>query len=103
MSAHDQFGIEPQDLRRHATSVSGLADGLSSAAGSLPGDLGGGALGSFCEFLASGLQSGMGGVAQATTSASASVEEISTGLRQTADAYQRIDDDSSAAFEQEYA
>ncbi|TDP95009.1 type VII secretion target [Labedaea rhizosphaerae] len=103
MTAYDQFGIDPDDLRRHATTVSGLADQLATAAGSLPGDLGGGALGSFCEFLAGGLQAGMGGVAEATTSASASVDQISTGLRQTAEAYQRIDDASSTSLEQEYA
>ena len=103
MSSYDQFGIEPDDLRRHATTVSGLADQLSGAAGSLPGALGGGALGTFCEFLAGGLQDGMAGVAAATTSASASVDQVSTGLRQTAEAYQRIDDDRSTSLEQEYA
>jgi len=103
MSAHDQFGIDPDDLRRHATTVSGLADQLSTAAGSLPGDLGGGALGTFCDFLSTGLQGGMGEVAAATTSASTSVEEISTGLRRTAEDYQRVDDATGTNLEREYA
>jgi hypothetical protein len=99
----NQFGIDPDDLRRHATTVSGLADQLSAAAGSLPGDLGGGALGTFCEFLASGLQGGMGEVSGATTSASVSVDQISMGLRQTAENYQRVDDGNSTDLDREYA
>ena len=99
----EQFGIDPEDLRRHATTVSGLADQLSAAAGGLPGVLGGGALGTFCEFLAGGLQDGMAGVAAATTSASASVDQVSTGLRQTAENYQRVDDANNTSLEQEYA
>lgn len=99
---NDQFGIDPDALRKHAGTVSGVADQLSTAAGGLPSDLGG-ALGTFCQFLAGGLQDAMGGVAEATTSASTSIDKVGTGLRRTADDYQRVDDTNGTDLEREYA
>lgn len=99
----DQFGIDPEELRRHAASVAGVADQLSGAAGALPSDLSGNPLGVFCEFLSSGLQGAMGEVTGATNDASASIDQISAGLRSAADDYQRTDDGNSTDLEREYA
>jgi uncharacterized protein YukE len=103
MTAQDRFQVEPDQIRGHATTVGSLSDQLSAIAASLPGGLAEQALGTFTQFLASGLQGAMGHTADAIAHASSSVDEMSTGLRRTADDYQRADDQSATRLSKEYA
>ncbi|WP_158844086.1 type VII secretion target [Saccharothrix deserti] len=98
----NRFAVEPDQIDTHAGSLAGVSDQLSTLASVLPDSLGDQALGAFAQFLTAGLQGAMGQTAAAVAHASSSVDEVSTGLRRTAEHYRRIDDDNSATFTREY-
>lgn len=54
------FTVDHEQLRRHAATLTGCADQLSVAGGRLPDQLGQESLGSFAQFLTSGLSGSMG-------------------------------------------
>ena len=102
MNPSDHFAVDPEQLRGHARTVGGVADQLSAIGGRLPSGLADGALGTFAQFLASGLQGAMTQVADTITDASSSVAELSTGLSRTAAGYQIVDDDNATHLNREY-
>lgn len=99
----NQFELDPDQIRGHAGSVGGVADQLSSIGAGLPGGLGAEALGTFVSFLANGLTGAMGQVGDAITHASSAVDELSTGLTQTAETYRRADDTNATNLTREYS
>lgn len=97
MTEANQFQVDHDQIRAHAATVGDLAGQLSSVAGGLSGGgLSGNALGTFVQFLAAGLQGAMDQTTQSITHASAAVDDVSAGLRQTADGYQHTDELNAA-------
>lgn len=90
--------MDPEQLRRHAATVAGVADRLAGASGRAPDGVPEGALGSFTRFLAAGLSDAVGRSGAAIGSASASVDAIGVAVRRSAEDYQRADDDSADQF-----
>ncbi|WP_414675350.1 hypothetical protein [Lentzea sp.] len=85
-------------MRAHAATLAGYADRLSAAGGRLPDRVGQEALGSFARFLAAGLSGAMGETRQAFTEIASTMDKVGAGMRQTADTYQRTDDESVATI-----
>lgn len=87
--------VDPAQIRAHANTVGGLADGLSGAAGAVPEGPAENSLGSFLGFLTAGLGSAMAQTGQAIAQASSAVEAVSSALARTAEDYERTDDDNA--------
>ncbi|KAA2265222.1 ESX-1 secretion-associated protein [Solihabitans fulvus] len=98
MTEPNAFELDPAQLHEHANTVGKVADQLSSVAGGAPSGLADNALGEFVQFLAAGLQGAMSATTDVVTGAATSVEEMSTGLKQTANDYQQTDDGHAAAL-----
>jgi phage-related protein len=90
-----RFQVDGDQLHAHAAAVGGLADQLSSVVGGQPRGLSANALGSFVQFLTSGLQDAMNATTQAIGGAASGVDNVSRRLTQTAHGYQ--DTDTSGA------
>jgi uncharacterized protein YukE len=88
------FTVDHEQLRGHAATLAGCADRLSATGTRLPGQLGQDSLGSFAQFLSSGLSEAMGETLAAFAHVASTMDKMSAGLRQTADTYQRTDDDN---------
>jgi uncharacterized protein YukE len=99
----NEFQLDPDQIRGHATTLGEVADQLSGIGAGLPGGLGADALGTFVSFLATGLTGAMSGIGDAITHASSSVDEMRTGLTQTADDYRRADDANATNLTREYS
>jgi uncharacterized protein YukE len=102
MTTSDQFTVDSEQLRGHASSVGEVADQLSAIGGQLPSGLADLALGLFAGFLATGLQGAMTGVANTITDASSSVAEMSTGIARTAAGYRSTDETNATNLTREY-
>ncbi|HUQ58279.1 WXG100 family type VII secretion target [Lentzea sp.] len=89
------FTVDHEQLRAHAATLAGCADQLSATGARMP-DRVGQELGSFAQFLAAGLSGAMGETRQAFGAVASTMDNVGTGMRQTADTYQRTDDDSVA-------
>jgi uncharacterized protein YukE len=89
------FDVDPGQLRSHAGVLDGYAGRLSVLGSGLPGSLAEQSLGSFAQFLTTGLGSAMTETLNAFSHASSTVDMVAGGVRQTADAYQRTDDDTA--------
>ncbi|GGU24391.1 type VII secretion target [Lentzea flava] len=90
------FTVDHEQLRKHAATLAGYADQLSATGTQLPGGLGQESLGSFAGFLTSGLGSAMGETLNAFAHIASTMDKVGEGMRQTADLYQRTDDDNAA-------
>ncbi|SDF79599.1 Excreted virulence factor EspC, type VII ESX diderm [Lentzea fradiae] len=97
MSTPDNFTVDHEQLRGHAATLAGYADQLSATAARMPDRLGQ-ELGSFAQFLAAGLGGAMGRTRTAFGDVASTLDKVSIGVRQTADAYQRTDDGNAASF-----
>jgi hypothetical protein len=86
------FDVDPDQLRAHATTLAGYADRLSAIGSGLPGSLAEQSLGSFAQFLTTGLGGAMTETLNAFGHASSTVDMVAGGVRQGADAYQRTDE-----------
>jgi hypothetical protein len=86
-----KFEVDSDQLHTHAAAVGDLAGQLSSVAGGQPGGLSDNALGSFVQFLTSGLQDAMNSTTQAISGAASGVDNVSLRLSQTAHSYQNTD------------
>ena len=86
------FTADHEQLRGHAATLAGCADRLSATGGRLPGQLGQESLGSFAQFLTSGLSGSMGETAGAFAHVASTMDKVGTGMRKTAETYQRTDD-----------
>lgn len=91
------FNVDHEQLRRHAATLAGYADQLSATGTRLPDQIGQDSLGSFAQFLTAGLGGAMGETLNAFTHIASTMDKVGEGMRQTADLYQRTDDDSAAA------
>lgn len=99
---HAHFDVDTEQLRGHAGSVGDVADELSAIGGQLPSGLADLALGTFAQFLTSGLQVAMTQVANTITEASSSVAEMSEGITRTAVGYQYTDENNATMLNREY-
>ncbi|MEV1118378.1 type VII secretion target [Actinosynnema sp. NPDC049800] len=92
------FTVDPEQLRGHAGRLAGYADRLAASGTRLPDALGEQSLGSFAGFLTAGLGGAMATTLDAFGHVASAVDQVSGGLRQVAEGYQRTDDDSSAVL-----
>lgn len=90
------FAVDHEQLRGHAATLAGYADQLSATGTALPDQIGQETLGSFAQFLTAGLSGAMGETLAAFAHVASTMDKVSEGMRQTADTYQRTDDDSAA-------
>lgn len=90
------YHVDPEQLRAHAGTLTGYADRLSALGNGLPGSLAEQSLGSFAQFLTTGLGTAMSESLNAFGHASSTVDMVATGLRQSADGYQTTDDTNAA-------
>ncbi len=86
------FTVDHEQLRGHAATLAGYADQLSATGGRLPDQLGQESLGSFAQFMTTGLSGAMGETMGALAHVASTMDKVGTGMRQTADTYQRTDD-----------
>ncbi|MGI8305647.1 type VII secretion target [Saccharopolyspora hattusasensis] len=96
MSAPNNFQVDPAQIREHANTVSGIASGLSSAGGGLPGEPAENALGTFVQFLTAGLGTAMTQATDAIALAASAMDDVSAALVRTAEDYQRSDEHNAA-------
>ncbi len=92
------FTVDHEQLRRHAATLAGCADQLARTGTALPGGLGQESLGSFAQFLTSGLGNAMTETLGAFAHVASTMDKVSEGMRQTADLYQRADDDNAVSL-----
>jgi hypothetical protein len=88
------FTVDHEQMRGHAATLAGYADQLSSTGTALPDQLGQSSLGSFAQFLTTGLSGAMGETLGAFAHVASTMDKVSEGMRQTADTYQRTDDEN---------
>jgi uncharacterized protein YukE len=98
MTTPSSFTTDPEQLRGHASELAGYADQLAAIGTRLPDSLGEQSLGSFAQFLTAGLGGAMTATLDAFAHAASTVDQVSAGVRQTADQYQRNDDDSASGL-----
>ena len=91
------FTVDHEQLRGHAATLTRYADQLAATGSGLPAGPGQEALGSFAQFLTAGLGSAMQDTLDAFTHVASTMDKVGEGLRQTAEEYQRTDDDNAAA------
>ncbi|MGW6442912.1 type VII secretion target [Lentzea sp. NPDC055074] len=91
------FTADHEQLRRHARTLTGYADRLSDTGTRLPGQLGEESLGSFAQFLSSGLSGPMGETTGAFAQIASTMDKVGEGMRQTAENYQRTDERNAEA------
>ncbi|PSL48672.1 excreted virulence factor EspC (type VII ESX diderm) [Saccharothrix carnea] len=96
------FDVDAEQLRRHATTVAGIADQLSGVSDRAPDRMADGALGTFTRFLTAELSVALGQANAAISDVSAAVDAVSVALRRSADGYQRTDEHSADHLVQEY-
>ncbi|MET9231639.1 type VII secretion target [Lentzea sp. NPDC003310] len=90
------FTADHEQLRRHAKTLTGYADQLSETGTRLPSGPGQGSLGSFAQFLSSGLSGPMGETTGAFAQIASTMDKVGEGMRQTAETYQRTDERNAA-------
>ena len=86
------FTVDHEQLRGHAATLAGYTDRLSATGGRLPDQLGQDSLGSFAQFLTTGLSGSMGETMGAFAHVASTMDKVSEGMRQTAETYQRTDE-----------
>jgi hypothetical protein len=91
---HGHLAIDPDQLRAHAGTLAGYADRLSAIGTGLPDSLADQSLGSFAQFLTTGLGGAMTETLNAFGHAGSTVDMMAGGVRAAADSYQRTDDDN---------
>lgn len=92
------FGLDPDQLRAHAGSLAGYADRLSTIGTGLPDSLAEQSLGSFAQFLTTGLGGAMTETLNAFGHAASTVDMVHTGMRQVADTYQGTDNEGAGGL-----
>jgi len=98
MTSSESLTTSPDQLRGHASSLAGYADQLATLGARLPDTLENQSLGSFAQFLTAGLGGAMAATMDGFAHVASTVDMVSGGLRQTAEAYQRTDEDSAAGL-----
>lgn len=92
------FTVDHEQLRKHAGTLANYSDQLAQTR--LPEQLAQNTLGEFAQFLAAGLGAAMGETQRAFTDVATAMDKVSTGMRRTADQYQRTDDNNATGLGQ---
>src|SRR5262245_50631985 len=92
------YDVDPEQLRSHAGVLDGYADRLATIGNGLPDSVAEQSLGSFAQFLATGLGGAMTETLNAFGHASSVVDKVASGVLGTANSYQRTDGDNSTAL-----
>jgi len=92
------FTADHEQLRRHATTLTGYADRLSETGTRLPDQLGQESLGSFAQFLTTGLSGPMGETMGAFAHVASTMDKVGEGMRRTAENYQRTDESNAESI-----
>lgn len=96
------FDVDTEQLRWHANTIASIADQLSGVSDRAPDRVADGALGTFTQFLTTGLSDAVGQSNAAIGDVSAAVDTMSVAIRRSAEAYQRTDEHSASHLVQEY-
>ncbi len=96
------FDVDVEQLRWHANTVASIADQLSGVSGRAPDRVADGALGTFTQFLTTGLSGAVGQSGAAVGDVSAAVDTVSVAIRRCAELYQHTDEHSADDLAQEY-
>ena len=86
------FNVNVGEVRSHAQTVGNIAENVRSVASGASDSVSGGAFGQIAEFFASAITSAADVVRQSMTHSSQSVDQVQTGLKQTADGYELVED-----------
>lgn len=89
------YDVNPDQLRSHAGVLSGYADRLAEIGTGLPGALAEQSLGSFTQFLTTGLGGAMTETLHAFDHAASTVDLMAAGVRQAAEGYDRTDNNNA--------
>lgn len=86
------FNVNVGEVRAHAQNVGNIAENVRSVAGGASDSVSGGAFGQIAEFFASAITGAADVVRQSMNNAGQSVDQVQTGLRETADGYELVED-----------
>ncbi|RZQ62398.1 type VII secretion target [Amycolatopsis suaedae] len=92
------YQVDPEQLRSHAGRLAAHADRLSAIGTSLPGEMNAASLGSFAQFITTGVGAAMARTSEAFGHASSTMDKVSEGMRRAAEHYQHSDDDHAAGL-----
>ncbi|EID56319.1 type VII secretion target [Saccharomonospora xinjiangensis] len=92
MTTSQDYTVDPEQLRAHASRLASHADQLSSLGAVLPGELQGASLGTFAQFITSGIGSAMARTMDAFAHAASTVDKVGDGMRRAADRYEHSDE-----------
>ncbi|TLW94738.1 WXG100 family type VII secretion target [Saccharomonospora piscinae] len=97
-SAPASYTVDVEQLRSHAGRLAAHADELSTLGAALPGELAGRSLGSFAQFVATGLGAAMADTAGAFAHAASTVDKVGGAMRRAAEEYQNSDETHAAGL-----
>lgn len=92
------FNVNVGEVRAHAQTVGNIAENVRSVAGSASDSVSGGAFGQIAEFFASAITGAADVVRQSMNNAGQAVDQVQTGLKQTADGYELVEDHHVQVF-----
>jgi uncharacterized protein YukE len=95
-----KYGVTAGELRAHATKVDGHAQQLGQAVDAANQVMPDNAYGIICQFLPPLINETEQAAHEALTASQEGLEETATGLRDTADNYERQDSDGATRFGQ---
>ncbi|WP_020672387.1 WXG100 family type VII secretion target [Amycolatopsis nigrescens] len=96
MTMPNSYTVDPEQLREHAGRLAGYADQLGAIGTGLPDTMGEQSLGSFAQFITTGLGGAMTEALGAFAHAASTVDQVSDGMRRAADDYQRTEDGTAS-------
>jgi excreted virulence factor EspC (type VII ESX diderm) len=85
------YRVDPDQLRAHAGVLTGYADRLAALGAGLPGSLAEQSLGSFAQFVTTGLGGAMTETLTAFGDVASTVDMVAGGVRQAAEGYRLTD------------
>lgn len=98
----DQYRVYPPDLTAHAGTLDGLAERIATVHGAAAGtDLGIDSFGIIGQFFAIGARVESGRATECIEALREATSCAGTGVRQTGDTYQQVDDANCAIFDGE--
>jgi hypothetical protein len=86
------FNVNVGEVRAHAQTVGNIAENVRSVAGGASDSVSGGAFGQIAEFFASAITGAADVVRQSMNNAGQAVDQVQTGLKQTAEGYELVED-----------
>ena len=98
MSEAGSYTVDPAQLRDHAGRLAQHAGQLSTLGAELPSELPGAPLGSYAQFVTTGIATAMNRTATAFTDTAATLDAVGGALRRAADQYQGTDGTHAAGL-----